>query len=119
MRVIIAGTRSIWSYAFLEMAIEESGFDISTVICGMAPGADSVGWAWANVNGVPIEEFPADWERYGRKAGYLRNEEMGQNADALILLWDGISKGSALMLAIAHRRGLKTCVANWNEWRGK
>lgn len=109
MRVIIAGGRNIWSYALLEDAIKESGFDITRVVCGMAPGADSVGWAWAYTNGIPIDEFPADWLRYGNSAGPIRNAEMAKNAEALILFWDGISKGSRNMLNQARHFGLQTC----------
>ena len=116
MRVIIAGSRHIWNYAMLESAIEESGFDITSVVCGMAPGADCVGWAWAHINGIPIDEQPADWDRYGKRAGPLRNVAMAARADALILLWDGISLGSRNMLHEANRVYLETFTVCESEW---
>jgi len=49
-------------------------------------------------------EFPADWKRYGKQAGMLRNEEMGEELDALYLVWNGVSKGSADMKARMLRK---------------
>lgn len=107
MRTIIAGSRDIWSYDLLEQAIDEIDWPITRVVCGMARGADSVGWAWAFINDIPIDEFAADWDGFGKPAGIIRNVAMSNNADALILLWDGQSKGSQHMLGAAHRRRLK------------
>lgn len=106
MRTIIAGSRNIWSYMAVDTVIRLSGWEISWVVCGMAPGVDSVGWAWAHVNGIPIVEYPADWNRFGKSAGYRRNEEMARNADALIAVWDGSSKGTKHMVKIAADCGL-------------
>lgn len=66
MKTIIAGSRHLWSYTLVERAIDESSFAISEVVCGMAPGVDSVGWAWAYVNGIKIVEMPADWTSSAR-----------------------------------------------------
>lgn len=111
MRTIIAGSRDIWSYDLLEQVIDEIEWPITSVVCGMAPGADSVGWAWAHINSVPIDERPADWNGKGKSAGIIRNVEMANNADTLILLWDGQSHGSQHMLSVAHRKRLKIKVA--------
>lgn len=101
----------------LEAAIEEIRFSITSVVCGMAPGADCVGWAWAHVNNIPIDERPANWKRYGKSAGPIRNYEMAERADALILLWDGISPGSRNMLNVANFRNLQTLVMMEHEWK--
>ena len=53
-----------------------------------------------------MKAFPADWQKHGRKAGPLRNMEMAINADALVLVWDGKSAGSASMKREAERAGL-------------
>lgn len=110
MRTIIAGSRTIWDYNLVDDVVSESGFLISTVVCGMAPGVDSVGWAIAYVNGIKVDEFPADWERFGKSAGPRRNAEMAMNADALIAIWDGESRGTRDMISIANRKGLKTYI---------
>jgi hypothetical protein len=50
--------------------------------------------------------MPAQWEIYGKMAGYLRNLEMAKIADAVVLFWDGKSKGTKHMLDISQDRGL-------------
>lgn len=125
MRTIIAGSRTIWSYAAVERAINRSGFQITEVVCGMAPGADSVGWAWARINGLKIIEMPADWDNIGRSgfsrvnkfgkrynplAGRERNMRMAKAAEALIAVHDGKSTGTAHMIQQAKDHGLKVYV---------
>ena len=51
-------------------------------------------------------EFPADWERHGKAAGYIRNREMAQNADALVAFWDGESRGTKSMIDLAKEYDL-------------
>lgn len=103
MKVIIAGSRDITNPAFVEQAIIDSGFEITEVFCGMAPGVDEIGKLWATVNNVPLRYFPADWKKHGKAAGPLRNEQMAQEADALIAVSNG-SRGTADMIrrAIDH-----------------
>lgn len=107
MRVIIAGSRSINSYIRVECAIHDSGFVITEVLSGCASGVDRLGELWAQYANIPVRRFPADWDQYGKRAGYLRNEQMAQNADALIAVWDGTSRGTAHMLKLAQQYGLK------------
>jgi hypothetical protein len=112
MRTIIAGSRTITNPAMLEAAIVASGWraEIEQVVCGEARGADSLGRDWALANGIPVVSYPADWETHKRAAGPIRNAEMANNADALLLLWDGQSRGSANMLQIAENKGLRVYV---------
>ena len=92
-------------YPLIEAAVNASGFPVTEVVCGMAKGADSLGMAWAVANKVPVAKFPADWTSYGRAAGPIRNREMLNYADALIvLMWDG-SKGAANMLTQTVKAG--------------
>lgn len=108
MKVIIAGGRDIWLEPDeLECLISDSGFGISEVVCGMAKGIDKSGKNWAQAARVPVKYFPADWEANGNAAGPIRNKQMAEYADALILLWDGKSRGSASMLRLAKEAGLK------------
>lgn len=110
MRTIIAGSRKGVLPEHLFEALELVDWEISVVLCGEADGADTIGKVYAEIADIPLDSYPADWVSEPRKAGYIRNELMGRNADALILLWDGESRGSANMLRIAERRGLKKVV---------
>lgn len=106
MKTIIAGSRTVDWYTDLEEALVSCPFNISVVISGCAVGADRLGEQYARINKLPILFFPADWDMYGKQAGYLRNEEMAGHAEAVLILWDGNSKGSHHMMDIAKRDGL-------------
>lgn len=107
MKTIIAGSRFIDNYDLVKRAIRFSGFTINKVISGCAQGIDRLGEQWAEENKIEINRYPALWDQYGKKAGHIRNDMMTQNAEALILIWDGESKGSANMLKQAYKNKLK------------
>jgi hypothetical protein len=106
MRTIIAGSRDGIKRIDLDKALQECGWTPTVVISGMARGADTLGEDWANENGIPIEQYPADWASYGKSAGFIRNKEMANHAEALIALWDGESRGTRHMVACATVAGL-------------
>lgn len=110
MKVIIAGSREIVDYSLVDSAVKESGFDVTHVISGGARGIDALGEKYAKENNKLCEVVSADWDVYGKAAGYLRNEKMAQRADALVAVWDGKSKGTRNMISIAQRYNLKTYV---------
>lgn len=112
MKVIVAGSRSIVEYETVKKAIDDSNFNIDTVISGCARGVDTFGEQWATENNIKIERFPADWNRYGKRAGYLRNEEMAKVADALIAVWDGESRGTGHMIKLAQKYNLRIYIHN-------
>lgn len=98
MKVIIAGSRNITDYKAIGQAINASKFEITEVVCGCAIGVDRIGQTWAIANGIPVKEFPANWDVYGRSAGPMRNIKMAEYADAAIIVWDGKSPGSLNMI---------------------
>lgn len=108
MKVIIAGSRNIEDYREVAQAILKSGFTITEVVCGMAPGVDMLGKAWADNHGVPVKAFYAMWRtrdgEFDRSAGMIRNERMAEYADALIAVWDGFSPGTKDMMRRMGKR---------------
>jgi YspA, cpYpsA-related SLOG family len=111
MRTIIAGSRNITDYNLLKQVIIESGFNISVVISGNAMGTDFLGEKYAKEFNIPLELYPADWNRYGRSAGPIRNGEMAEKAEALIALNFNNSKGTSNMISQAKSKNLKIYVA--------
>ncbi len=112
MKVIIAGGRSFDNYELLCekcTKILSNSKDIE-IVSGTANGADKLGERFANENGYSIKKFPANWDKHGKSAGYIRNKEMALYADALIAFWDGKSKGTALMISLAKGYNLKVKV---------
>lgn len=110
-RVIIAGSRSFNDYGLLcsycnrLLSVIQHSHTI-VVISGTARGADRMGEQYARERGFQLQRCPADWEQYGKSAGHIRNAKMADNADALIVFWDGASKGTKNMIDIARRKGL-------------
>lgn len=117
-RVIIAGGRDFNNYTLLERTMDRLLVNIQddiTVVCGMARGADSLGEQYAKARGFQVCYFPAEWDKYGRSAGYIRNEQMAQNAEALVAFWDGQSRGTKHMINIANRNNLKVRVIRYGQ----
>lgn len=107
MKLVIAGGRDITDMNLLVEALNAFGKlgDIKQVVSGMAPGVDTLGHQWATKCGIPVKEFPADWDRLGRAAGPIRNKEMAIYSDMLLAIWDGKSRGTKNM--IDHMNRLK------------
>lgn len=80
-------------------AEQMKNFDI-TVVAGGARGADDVGRLWAGNNSFAYKEFKANWDLYGKGAGFIRNDEMykflsEKENKCAVLFWDGQSHGTA------------------------
>lgn len=106
MRTIIAGSRSCVLIEPLLQALKEFPFKITTVISGTARGVDTLGEYWARMNNIPVEQYPADWSRFGKRAGYVRNEQMAKVAEGALILWDGFSPGTKHMINICEQNNL-------------
>ena len=104
MKTIIAGSRTIQNYSLIEESVKACGWKITEVVNGLARGVDALGGRWAKEHDVSIKEFPADWDKYGKRAGFLRNEQMAKYAEALILVWDGESRGKGTESRSNRRR---------------
>lgn len=113
-KVIIAGSRSFNDYTLLRDTCDElmatKANDVITVISGGSKGADALAERYAKEKGYPLEVFAAEWDRYGRSAGPLRNEKMACAADALIAFWDGISSGTHDMIIRARSKKLEAII---------
>jgi len=105
-KCIIAGGRDYNDYGQLKWQcahVLQNKHPNIEIVSGTARGADKLGERFAEENGYRIKRFPANWDKFGRGAGHIRNKEMAQYAGALILLWDGVSKGSEGMLRLAEK----------------
>jgi hypothetical protein len=114
-RVIVAGSRDFNNYEFLKTTLDNLliNYNDAIIVCGMARGADALGDKYAQEKGYKVAYYPADWDLYDKKAGYIRNEIMAKNADACVVFWDGKSKGSKHMIDLAKKYNLKLRVINY------
>jgi hypothetical protein len=115
MKVIIAGSRDFDDYEVLRKYCDfllQSQKDIE-IVSGTAKGADHLGERYAIERGYKVTRFPADWNKHGKAAGYIRNEEMAKYGDALIAFWNGNSKGTEHMINLATKYKLNIRVCNY------
>lgn len=110
MKTIIAGSRTATLPVTLE-AGRQCPWKITEIVSGTARGADRCGEELARQYNIPLKQFPADWDTHGKKAGYLRNTQMAQYADAALIVWDGVSRGTRHMVDEAIR--LQLSVSIW------
>lgn len=109
MKVIIAGSRSfdgnLKLMGMVADAVLKSKFQITEVVSGGARGVDLAGEIYARTYNIPVRLFIPDWNEHGKSAGMIRNIEMLKYSDAVIVLWDGVSKGSKHTLDTARKMG--------------
>ncbi len=112
MKIIIAGGRNFNDFQTLVKFCDHILQDQTNIeiVSGTYKGADQLGEKYAAEKGFPITQFPADWKRYGKAAGYKRNEQMAAYADTLIAFWDGKSKGTKHMIDLAKSSHLEIYV---------
>lgn len=110
MKVIIAGGRDITDYNLVFKAYIASGYTATEIVSGGARGVDTLGEQLAKSTSIALKVFPADWDRHGKRAGHIRNAQMADYADALIAIWDGVSKGTGNMIQQAQRKKLQVFV---------
>jgi hypothetical protein len=110
VRTIIAGGRNYFLTDFDEARLD--GLNVTEVVCGCARGADTGGEQWAQKRGIPVKRFPADWDRLGRGAGLVRNEQMADYAEALVAFPGGRGTDHMVRTVLARR------LAVW-DWRDR
>ncbi len=119
LRIIIAGGRKFSDKALVESCLIEACQDLEpedvTIVSGGAKGADAIGEALAKEFFTNLAVYPANWDRYGRSAGYRRNYLMAENADVLLAFWDGESKGTKNMIEMAYKANLLVTVINYKQ----
>lgn len=113
MKVIVAGSRSVTLPKRVKEAVDDAPFNISELVHGDCAGPDTFAKEMAAIDIIDVEEvtaFPADWNKHGKSAGPIRNEEMAEYADALIAVWDGQSRGTRNMINTALDENLHVYV---------
>ena len=103
MKTIIAGSRTITNYNLIKNTLDKLDIKIFEIVSGTANGVDRLGERYAKENNIKLIKFPADWDKFGKSAGYIRNKEMAKYSEQCIIFWDGISKGTKHMIDLARK----------------
>jgi hypothetical protein len=117
-KVVVAGGRDFTNYNLLKEKVDNilSQKKLThkiLILSGKSIGADCLGEIYALENNLEILSYPADWDKFGKKAGVKRNAEMINDADALIAFWNGSSQGTKYMIDIATKKGKMIRVINY------
>lgn len=129
VRLIIAGGRDFSDYEmlskytdhFINTVIQPSikcGYvktNKIVIISGHARGADALGERYAKERGYELKIFPADWNKHGKSAGYIRNKQMAKYGNSLIAFWDGKSKGTSHMINLGVTENLLSVVYGYGD----
>lgn len=114
MKLAIIGSRGFSDYPRLSLAIDQYFSDngalaVTEIISGGAVGADSLGARFAREHGIKLTEHLPNWDLYGKRAGFVRNELIIKDADMVLAFW-GVdpktgeySRGTGHSLSIAKR----------------
>lgn len=116
-RVVVAGSRDFNDYELLKQTLDEFLKDKDknkiTIVSGAARGADRLGEKYAKEKGYNVIRFPAQWDQYGKSAGYRRNAEMAKYSHACVAFWDGESRGTKHMIDLAKKEELELLVVKF------
>lgn len=107
-RLVVAGSRDFNDYSLLSAELDKllAGKTNITIVSGTARGADRLGERYAAEHNLRIERFPAEWEKYHKGAGPIRNMKMVQSADAVIVFWDNESSGTKNIIECARKEDI-------------
>lgn len=112
-QVIVAGSRSIENCDRLKdawMLYGPKAENGVTILSGDASGVDECAEDLASIYDHDYVEYEAEWEKHGDAAGPIRNEQMAEDGDMLIAVWDGESQGTKNMIGQAVEKGLEIAV---------
>ena len=86
MKIIVAGSREFKDYEMLKNKLDTLLINQKEIqiVSGGCRGADELGERYAKEKGYSLKVFKADWNKYGKKAGPLRNRQMAEYADGLV-----------------------------------
>ncbi|MBO5510657.1 MAG: DUF2493 domain-containing protein [Oscillospiraceae bacterium] len=107
-KLVVAGCRDFHDYSVASSEIHKHIQTLDAeysviIVSGCAEGADKLGERYASEHNLTVERFPAEWDTYGKYAGPRRNAQMAQVADAVLVFWDGKSKGTKNMIENAKK----------------
>ena len=122
--VLICGGRTQLNYddfekCVLEVLTENNLSDIE-IVSGCCKGVDLLGEEFAHKHNHPVAQFPAEWNKYGRGAGIVRNKQMLEyiasfEKSIVIAFWNGTSKGTGYTVNQAKKMGIQVFIYHYDE----
>lgn len=116
MRLAVIGSRDFNDYILLSMELDiiVQQNNINTIISGGARGADYLAKEYAINNNLMYKEFPADWNKFGSSAGFIRNKDIVDDCNYLVAFWDNKSKGTKHSIELAYHQNKLLKIIKYN-----
>lgn len=115
MKLAIVGSRNFNNKELFERVLDTYKDRATLVVSGGARGADQMGESWAKSNNIPVKIHYPEWEKYGKKAGFLRNQLIIEDCDECVAFWDGKSNGTKNSIFISEKLGKKVNVVRYES----
>lgn len=110
MKIAIVGSRNFDDHETvvreLDAVLDEKGVTRPTIVSGGAPGVDTTAKRIAQSRGYPYVEYPADWKKYGRAAGPIRNKQIVEESEFVLAFVAPNSKGTLVTIKMAGKAGI-------------
>lgn len=103
MIIAVVGSRSITKYSLVKRTLDELPYEIDAIITGGAKGVDTSAERYADNHKLNKIIVKPDWDKYGSKAGFIRNEQIISKADFVVIIWDGKSRGTEHDIHLCHK----------------
>ena len=123
LRILVCGGRHFSDYALLEKTINgviaESGCKDIEIVSGHCVGADRLGELYAEKHNVQVKIFPAEWKKYGKRAGSMRNKQMidyisGFKNKIVVAFVSAKTKGTRNTISLAKRANIRIIEKEYN-----
>ncbi len=109
LKLGVVGSRTFDDYALLEQTLNEM-LPIALIVSGGAKGADELAERYAEHNNIPCVVCPAEWSKYGRAAGPIRNKDIVSRVNRVVAFWDGESRGTMSTIKIAEKQNVSITI---------
>ena len=111
MKLLIVGSRGIEDISLEEYVPE----GVKCIISGGANGVDTLAEKYADKHKISKWILRPKYEKYGKAAPLKRNEEMVELCDEVLVIWDGISRGTKHTIDFAQKKNKPTRVILWKK----
>jgi hypothetical protein len=115
LKIGVVGSRSFNDYKLLKDTLDQWRDKVFLIVSGGALGADSLAERWAEENRVKRLIHRPEWDKYGKRAGFIRNQLIVNDSDMIISFWDGLSRGTEHTINIAKKEGKKVIIIYFNK----
>lgn len=112
-RVAVVGSRTFKDYGLLCKTLDAHVKPGDEIVSGGAKGADYLAEQYAKERGLNTIIYYPEWDKYGKKAGFLRNEKIVNDCDILVAFWNNVSRGTKSSIDLARKAGKEVFIVIW------